>query len=46
VIAQLRASNGTCFEARFSWISRDTVVVFGDAFDPPFSLYYFSKDAP
>lgn len=46
VIAQLRASNGTCFEARFSRRIRDGVVVHGDAFEPPFSIDFFSKDAP
>ena len=46
VIAQLRASNGTCFEASFSRRIRDSVVVFGDAFDPPYSIDFMSKDAP
>jgi cysteine-rich repeat protein len=46
VIAQLRASNGTCFEASFSRRLRDAVVVFGDAFDPPFAIDFLSKDAP
>jgi cysteine-rich repeat protein len=46
VIAQLRASNGTCFEARFSRRIRDGGMVFCDGCEPPFSLDYFSKDAP
>jgi hypothetical protein len=46
VIAQLRASNGTCFEARFSRAIRNGGMVFGDAYEPPFSIIFFSKDAP
>jgi cysteine-rich repeat protein len=46
VIAQLRASNGTCFEARFPRAIRDSLIVFGDAYDPPFSIDFLAKDAP
>lgn len=45
VIAQLRASNGTCFEDRFpsSRILYDTVIVFGDAYEPPYSVRFRGK---
>jgi cysteine-rich repeat protein len=46
VVAQLRASNGTCFEARFTRGIRDSGMVFGDAYEPPFSLIYFARDKP
>jgi hypothetical protein len=46
VIAQLRASNGTCFEARPSHEIRDRVIIFGDVYEPPFSVDFFAKDTP
>lgn len=43
VTAQLRASNGTCFESHYTGRIRDTVVVFGEPFDPPFSIDFLSR---
>ena len=45
-IAQLRVSNGTCFDAMPSRSIRDRVIVFGDVYEPPYSVDFLAKDAP